>query len=495
MIQGAAWPAAAAPLLLWLVLLAGCSRPTTLEKIHQEGVLHVITRNGPITYFEGRDGPAGYEFELARLLAEHLGVRLRVRLVDDLEQIYQVTEQGYTHIAAVGISKQAAERRNPAFRFSQPFLTVRPLVLYRKGGNRPRTPEDLAGRHIVVPAQTAQVDHLASLQEQIPGLAWQVLEDVETPEILRMLDAGEVEIAIVNSTEYAVNSALFPQVQEAFPLMEELGISWILPPDEDDSLLSVVNAFLRQAREDGTLLTLQERYYGHVDQLDYVGARTFMRHIRERLPQYEPTFRAAAERQGLDWRLLAAIGYQESHWRPYATSPTGVRGLMMLTEATARDMGVTNRLNPVESIQGGAAYFRKIHDRLPATIVEPHRTWFALAAYNVGYGHLEDARVLTDRHGLDPNVWEDVRQHLPLLQLKKWYTQTRYGYARGWEPVHYVQNVRRYYEVLSWKLPEVPFPPDPEEETPNPAPLDELAPIDPLAPTLPEAFRVTPPTL
>ena len=195
---------------------------------------------------------------------------------------------------------------------------------------------------------------------------------------------------------------------------------------------------------------LKDRYYGHVDVLGYVGAYTFAQHLQQRLPKFEKTFQASAKQEKVDWRLLAAIGYQESMWQASVTSKTGVRGLMMLTQNTAQAMGVSNRLDPKQSINGGAKYFAYVKDSLDASIEEPDRTWFALAAYNVGGGHLDDARKLAESEGLNPNKWLDVKKMLPRLSQKKWYSKTRYGYARGGEPVHFVANIRRYYDILTW---------------------------------------------
>jgi membrane-bound lytic murein transglycosylase F len=148
--------------------------------------------------------------------------------------------------------------------------------------------------------------------------------------------------------------------------------------------------------------------------------------------------------------VLAAIGYQESHWDPEAISRTGVRGLMMLTEDTAASLNVTDRQNPAQSISGGARYFAQILKLLPEQIKQPERTWFALAAYNQGISHLEDARQLVAASGGDPDRWLDVRNALPLLSRPQWFTQTRAGYARGREAVNFVSNVRNYYDILSW---------------------------------------------
>jgi membrane-bound lytic murein transglycosylase F len=267
---------------------------------------------------------------------------------------------------------------------------------------------------------------------------------------MRMVQDGEIDYAIITSHELELHQAYYPRAKKAFTIGAPQQISWFLPKETDVRLLTRVNAFFQRIEHDGTLLHLKERYFGHLGQLNYVGARTFIQHINTRLPKYDKTFREAADMINVDWRLLAAIGYQESHWRAKAASPTGVRGLMMLTLPTAKEMGVKNRLDPTQSIHGGARYFAKIRARISQTIPEPDRTWFALAAYNVGYYHLEDARMLTEKYGKDPDKWVDVKEFLPLLQQKKYYKQTRYGYARGNEPVIYVQNIRRYFDVLSW---------------------------------------------
>jgi membrane-bound lytic murein transglycosylase F len=143
------------------------------------------------------------------------------------------------------------------------------------------------------------------------------------------------------------------------------------------------------------------------------------------------------------------MGYQESKWDPGAVSFTGVRGLMQLTEDTAAMMRAGNRLDPRASIFGGAKYLSRLLDTVPPRIEDPDRTWFAVAAYNVGFGHVEDARILTQQQGRDPDRWEDVRDFLPLLSQERWYTRTRRGYARGWEPVRYVDNVQAYLNILA----------------------------------------------
>jgi membrane-bound lytic murein transglycosylase F len=200
----------------------------------------------------------------------------------------------------------------------------------------------------------------------------------------------------------------------------------------------------------GELAAIVKRYYGRSEDQEFVGARGFMQHLQSRLPLYQKWFEEAAEQSSEDWRLLAAIGYQESKWNPTAASGSGAKGLMQLTGESASEAKVTNPNDARQSIFGGARHFQQVHQKIPSHVPEPDRTWLALAAYNIGYGHVEDARVLAQRAGRDPDSWQDVSEFLPLLEQERWYTLTENGYARGWEPVRYVDNVRSYRDLLEW---------------------------------------------
>jgi peptidoglycan lytic transglycosylase F len=436
--------------LLAFFLLA-CEKPSTMDKINKHQTLHVITRNAPAVYYEGREGPVGFEYELAKLFAEHSGLKLDLKVASTRSQILSALDKEYTNIAIA--SMVASDTRADRYKYSSPYMETTPIVVYRYGSVRPRDISDLIGKRIAVVSDSYHTEELNNLKNENPELMatlqWEAL-DAETTDLMKMIQDKEIDYAIITSTELDIHQAYYPRVKKAFEIGEAQQISWYFPANTDHTLINKVNNFLSKIEEDGTLINLKERYYGHLAQLNYVGARTFIRHINSRLPKYEETFKQYADEKDVDWRLMASMGYQESHWRPRATSPTGVRGLMMLTRVTAKEMGIKNRLNAEQSIKGGVRYFAKIKKRIADRIAEPDRTWLALAAYNIGYGHLEDARILTEKAGKDPDKWMNVKEFLPLLQKKKYYKQTRYGYARGNEPVIYVQNIRRYFDVLSW---------------------------------------------
>ncbi len=311
--------------------------------------------------------------------------------------------------------------------------------------------EDLYNRKLVVLAGSSHEEELKRLKSSHPELKWQSRADLESAELMQMVLNREIDYTIADSNEFAVSRRFMPTLGVAFDLTKPQPLAWAMAHAEDGSLYSAMEAFFKRIKADGTLNELIERHYGHIGRLNFVELSTFVRHYKNRLPKYKDFFLEAQEISGIDWRTLAAIGYQESHWNPKAKSPTGVRGIMMLTLAAAKQMKVKSRLDPRQSILGGARYLRYIEDKLPDRIQEPDRLWLTLAGYNVGFGHLEDARILTEHLGDNPDKWVDVKKHLPKLSLKKWYTGLKHGYARGKEPVNYVDNIRGYLELLRWQ--------------------------------------------
>jgi membrane-bound lytic murein transglycosylase F len=256
------------------------------------------------------------------------------------------------------------------------------------------------------------------------------------------------ELTISDSNIFAIHRQFSPELRVAFDLGEPENLAWAFPLSEDDSLYREAAQFIEAQRASGELSHLIERYYGAASRFNPINVAAFLQKIETDLPRLKPVFEEAAQRYQLDWRLLAAMSYQESYWNPNAISPTGVRGIMMLTETTAQHLGIADRLDVRQSVHGGGAYLRSLKDRLPERIPEPDRSWMALAAYNVGIYHLEDARIITQKQGADPDKWNDVKERLPLLAKATWYTKTKHGYARGYEPVQLVNRVRTYYEVL-----------------------------------------------
>lgn len=421
----------------------------------------MVGRNSPTTYYLDKNGPTGFEYALAEQLAQELGVNLRMETAYNLTDIFTKLQRHQADIAAAGLT--LTEQRAASYPHSVSYYKLTPQVIYVAGNFRPRNLSELAGMKIVVLAGSSHAETLRSLQQnEIPGLQWEEIDEADTMQLLELLKLGQADLAIVDSNEFTVQQSLYPRQKVAFDLGHEQDMVWYLPYEKDNArLLALIDDFIRRRQEDGTLTRLREQYFGHTDGVSRMSAHAFSLAMRETLPAYRPLIKQVAHEYQIDWHLLAALAYQESHWDPRATSPTGVRGMMMLTKATARELGVDNRLDVTQSLRGGARYLKNIKQRLPKNIEEPDRTWMALAAYNIGLAHLGDARKLTERQGGDPKLWLDVMERLPLLQKTRYYKETRYGYARGLEAVTLVQNIRHYYSTLAWQdIPDIqPQPP------------------------------------
>lgn len=422
---------------------------TALEIIQQSGKLRILTLNSASTYYQDSDGPNGFEYQLSTLFSEYIGVKPKFITVTQFADLYPELLFGSADIIAAGLSENESEFSS-AVAYGPRYFESANQVLYRKGQvTRPRKVEDLTEGLLHVVSGTSQVKLLAEVQKQYPELVWQEVEDAASEELIERVDSGEVPYLLADSHQIALQRRFFPELRIAFELGKPRQLRWAFNLALEPSLANALDGFFEQINNDGTLEQLVHRHYSHVAKFNYSDIQTFTGHIEQRLPKYEALFRREAKAVGIDWRLIASIGYQESLWNPRAKSPTGVRGLMMLTRVTAKEMKVGNRLDPAESIRGGAKYFASALKRTSSKITEPDRTWFALASYNVGFGHVQDARKITEKNGGNPNRWIDVKKSLPLLARKKWYKQTKFGYARGWEPVIYVANIRKYYDYLT----------------------------------------------
>lgn len=438
------------PRILILILLSICllscgPADSKLERVRAAGELVVITVNSPTTYYEGSDQDVGFEHDMAKAFADYLGVKLKVVAVKRFADVLPALQDGRGDLAAAGIT--ITDERKKSFRFSLPYQHIHQQLVYRFPGHKPRDFSDLQGRDIAVVAGSSYAARLEELKKQYPGLEWHETRDQDVGDLLESVWDGLLEYTIADSQIVKLQQQHFPELQVAFNMQQKESLAWAFRRDEDESLYHAANLFMKKIRRNGELKILLERYYGATSS-NPVNMSIYQLRIRNRLPKYQLWFEQSGKKHEIDWRLLAAIGYQESFWNPKEISPTGVRGIMMLTEVTANHVGIKNRLDPAQSIEGGARYLREMYERMPDAVEPPDRLWMALAAYNIGFHHLMDARKITAMQHADPNQWLEVEKRLPLLAQSRWYQDLQYGYARGWEPVQYVNRIRSYYDVL-----------------------------------------------
>ncbi|GGB50377.1 membrane-bound lytic murein transglycosylase MltF [Shewanella inventionis] len=437
-------------IIFLLGILSAC-QPVDIQQVDiaapapKRTVLKVGTLYGPQIYLNSELGETGFDFEMAQRFADYLSVPLEMIPYTDRKALFKALKNNEIDIIAAGIAK--TPNRSKQFKLGPTLYKVNQVLVYKEGTPEPKDIGTLSGE-ITVMANSSSVNTLTQLQKDHPELMWNQVDDKDNEELFALVAKGKLNYTISDSNSLLINQRFLPELRAGMILEEKIEVVWLLPPKDSDRLMSQLLAFWHKEKRAGTLEHLNEKYFGHVKRFDYVDTRAFIRAIDNILPEYRSMFEEYAG--DLDWRKLAAASYQESHWNPKARSPTGVRGMMMLTQPTATYVGVDNRLDAEQSIRGGAFYLKDMMDRLSESIPESQRIWFALAAYNIGLGHVEDARKLTESMGMNPSAWRDVKKVLPLLQQSKYYKQTRYGYARGSEAVHYVDSIRRYYDTLVW---------------------------------------------
>ena len=434
-----------------LLTLPACDRDAVLERSVQAygetDELVVLVRNGPATRFLGADGKySGIEQDLLDLFTKETGTRLRLVERTKFSEILPALHRHLAHLAAAGLT--ATEERRKDFIFGPAYLSVHTVVAYNTDNQHPRNVHDLAGKRVAVLAGSSGAEQLRLEFIEEPELRWEEIIATDGMELLDKLANDEFDYVVTDSNIVELAQNFSPNIGRAFNLGEPETLSWALPKDANPLLLERIEKFFARINSNGTLRILLDRYYGHIQRLNQGDVIAFLERRQSVLPQYRGIFQEGQELTGIDWRLLAALGFQESHWNPLATSPTGVRGLMMLTSETADRLGVDDRLDPRQNIIAGARYLKILIDTLPERIMEPDRTWLALASYNIGYGHLEDARILTRRHGLNADKWVDVKKTLPLLTRSDFYITVQRGFARGGEAVILTENIRNYFDIL-----------------------------------------------
>lgn len=420
-------------ILAFALLIRPCSN--LIDRIYERGTLRVAV-------LESSANSADLQIELASLFAENMGLELDTITVTGQRPLLELVRKGQVDLA---IGLRAGSPGIHSVRTSLPYAESRPLLI----GRKPATADQLERLRITLAANTAEAEtaHLLSRERPTLRLTEQPLND--PVELLSQVAHGLFDAAMIDAADYEQVKALYPTLRPQLQFQRDSSLVWAFEHSRDQSLFNEAQLFLSQLHRDGTLASMND-FYSAGNTFDNIDPRLFSQHVSQRLPHYEKTFRQAAERTGLDWQLIAAVAYQESRWDPSAVSPTGVRGIMQLTQPTADTLGVQDRSNARQSIAGGASYLRTLINGLPASINGPDRLWFALAAYNAGLGHVLDARELAARNGSNPDRWIPVSQYLSLLKQPHYYRQTHYGFARNArQAVLYVKHIRRYYDVLT----------------------------------------------
>jgi len=416
----------------------------TLRNIHSSGKLTVITDNSANTYYIYRDQPMGFEYDLSKAFADYLDVELEV-LTPGWNGLFDALEKGEGDFIAAGLT--ITDSRKAFVDFSSEYMSIQQQLIIHKSNNSIRDIEDLKGEKVYVRRGTSYQSRLFELMEDGLGVHLVLLDDIPTEELIQQVAGREIKITVADSNIALLNRRYYPDVKIAFPINEEESLAWAVKKG-DRRFHKKIDAFLKEVRKNGLYDKIYNRYYGNVEFFDYVDFKKFHIRINTRISKYKALIKEESAKYGFDWRMIAATIYQESHFNPNAISYTGVRGMMQVTLDTAKEMGITNRLDPEQSIRGGIKYLSKLYNRFEDIQDPDERMLFALASYNIGYGHVRDAQGIAVDKNLDPVKWRSVQETLPLLMKREYYKKTKYGYARGTEPVSYIEKILVYYDIL-----------------------------------------------
>ncbi len=425
-----------------------------LSRILKQKKITLITDNNSNAYHLYRGQPMGFEYELARAFADFLDVDLNV-VTPGWNSMEPFLETGQGDF--IGAALTITERREKNLLFSQPYMAVQQQLVYHKSTPGIDTLEELAGKTIHVRRNTSYHHHLEAIRKSGIDIDIKLLDNIPSEEIIQRVANKTIKYTVVDSNIAQINRRYYPDIVIGIAIQDVEFVGWAVNPSEI-RLLDRINHFFYHINKTGYYKKLSNKYYGDIDNFDYFDVKKFHQRLHTRFPKYRRYIIQEAFKYGFDWRIIAAMVYQESHFDPFAKSFTGVRGLMQVTENTAREMGISNRLDPILSLRAGVKYLHTLYKRFDDIEDPNEKLLFAIGSYNVGYGHVKDAQKLAAADSLDPHKWASLEKTLPLLTKRKYYQKTRHGYARGREPVKHVRQVLMYYDILKKKLTSSPMP-------------------------------------
>ncbi|WP_022668775.1 membrane-bound lytic murein transglycosylase MltF [Desulfospira joergensenii] len=417
---------------------------SSVERIKKSGTLRLITSNSMNTFYLYRGKPDGFEYDLAKEFAKHLNVDLDV-VTPGWNNMFSYLKQGKGDFIAAGLA--ITKDRLEQVAFSIPYMTIQQRVVHHNLIFGPKNIQDLEFRTIHVRRGTSYQSRLEEIKRSGVDFKYILHDNTPTEDLIAMVNDRKIKFTIADSNIALLCQRYYPDIRIGIPVQERESLAWAIRKNDDD-MLKAINRFLLHANETGILKRITQKYYHNIQDVDLFEIKKFHDRMKSRFPKYKKLIQKESRKYGFDWRLVAAVIYQESQFDANARSFTNVRGLMQVTRATAEELGIANHKKPGQSIKAGIKYLNKMFRKFDHMEDEHQQMLFALASYNVGYGHVTDAMKITRKKGLADNNWQDVKTVLPLLSKARYYKKTKHGYARGWEPVQYVDQVLTYFDIL-----------------------------------------------
>lgn len=437
-----------------------------LEAIKKRGVLRVLTRNNSSNYFIVRGQEWGFQLELTRAFAEHLGLRVEMVVPSSRSELIPKLLEGEGDLIAAGMTVTATRALDVLF--THPVTEWRRVIATHPLTVKPLSAiDDLPSFVLHVSHRSTTYGMARELEQQlgVPLLLQDVDSEMEMEEMLRRVSSGEFEATIADENLVELEAGTGSEVAARIPIGEPLPKAWAARTDSPQ-LHAAASEWLARKRKDGFIKILYEKYFRPQARLAKA-AKNFELRADEsgRISPFDATLRSLGKEVGIDWRLLAAVAMRESRFDPKAKSPFGACGLMQVMPATAIEHGklsgakeqIAQRLiaDPQLNLRVGAKYLRWLMERFDRDgIAQKEQIHFALAAYNVGLGHIHDARALAEQIGKNKSVWFDnVEAALRLKADPKWHEKTRLGFCRAAEPIQYVREIQGLYDLYVRHVP------------------------------------------
>ncbi|MCZ6899555.1 MAG: transporter substrate-binding domain-containing protein [Bacteroidetes bacterium] len=432
-----------------------------LTLIKERGVLKAIINNSSTSYFVYKGQPMGYEFDLLTRFAEHIGLKLELVVTPDIENAFRSLNAGEGDLIAYNLT--ITKERIQRVAFADHSMLVKQVLVQKRPDNwrkmklheiertMLRNPVDLIGKKVNVKKNSSHAARLRNLSEEIGGdiLILEDFGDVQSETLIKRVADGEIQFTVADENVALVNATYYPDLDVKTPVSFSQKIAWAVRKNAP-LLLNEINKWLAAMKKRPAYYTIYNKYFKNTKATSKRAKDDFGSLSQNRISKYDDLIKEAADSLDWDWRLLASQMFQESRFEPTAKSWAGARGLMQIMPATGKSFGVTNLNNPELNIKAGYRYLQWLEKYWMNKVKDPEeRLKFMLASYNVGQGHVDDARRLAEKYRRNPNVWSDNVEYFVLKKSHPRYYRdpvVRYGYCRGEEPVKYVKSILNRYE-------------------------------------------------
>lgn len=432
-----------------------------LKQILENDTLNAITAYSSTSYFIYRGKQMGYEYELLKRFAKHLGVELSIKLSQNLDDLFRMLNKGKGDVIAYNLT--VTPKRKKRVSFTIPHNYVKQVLVQRKpkdwrymrtsqlNQHLLTNPVNLDGDTVWVRNNSAYYERMKNLEQEIGGDIHikKADADVETEDLIRRVAKGKIEYTVADDNIASINQTYYNNIHVGTELSFPQKIAWAVR-ENAPNLLDTLNDWIKSIKGTRDYNVIYNKYYNNRKASEQRRRSAFFTATSNQLSKFDPLFKKYSKKLPYSWLLLASLSYQESHFNPNVTSWAGAKGLMQLMPSTAKQYGITNLTNPEQSIKAGVKYLNWLDEEIWAKRISDvdERKRFVLASYNAGPGHVLDARRLTKKYDGNPNKWKNVSEFLLKKSNPEYYNDevVKYGYCRGREPYQYVSEILTRYK-------------------------------------------------